>query len=271
MNLQEFKKGKYLVVSNREIYVRTIGSGPVLVILHGGPGLEHSYMYKWLLPLASRFTLVFYDQIGCGKDKTIQSEINIKNTIAQFKDLILGLEITEFDCLTHSWGSFILLSSLPIVSVNRVILANPIGLTYERFEESGERLMDRVPENIQTKVGKLMENINNINPVEIMEIMLPYYISQKAKMPNIIFDSYNIGTFDIIAEQLEGYNIINNVINIPRSTLLIYGDDDFENQSGSCELKPYADKQVNIPNVGHFSFAENNKIFIDSVENFLML
>ena len=42
------------------LFVKVIGHGYPLVLMHGGPGLDHTTLLD-LQPLADRFTLIFYD------------------------------------------------------------------------------------------------------------------------------------------------------------------------------------------------------------------
>ena len=40
---------------------------PPLVVLHGGPGADHTYFLPWLLPLARTHRLIFIDERGSGQ------------------------------------------------------------------------------------------------------------------------------------------------------------------------------------------------------------
>jgi hypothetical protein len=44
------------------IYYVEFGKGPPLVVLHGGPGADHTYFLPWLLPLARTHRLIFIDE-----------------------------------------------------------------------------------------------------------------------------------------------------------------------------------------------------------------
>lgn len=85
-----------------------------LILLHGGPGATHVY-----LKAMSRFhtahgrTLVFYDQIGCGnstrlRERRLDREFwTVELFVAEFKNLLQHLEISEYDLLGHSWGGML--------------------------------------------------------------------------------------------------------------------------------------------------------------------
>src|SRR5262245_51479460 len=62
----------YVDVSGVLIYYKTFGTGPPLMILHGGPGASHDYFLPHLLPLARKNRLVFIDERGSGKSGKLE-------------------------------------------------------------------------------------------------------------------------------------------------------------------------------------------------------
>ena len=54
------------------IYYVEFGKGPPLVVLHGGPGADHTYFLPWLLPLARTHRLIFIDERGSGQSERLQ-------------------------------------------------------------------------------------------------------------------------------------------------------------------------------------------------------
>jgi proline iminopeptidase len=49
------------------LYFKSVGRGPPLVVVHGGPGASHDYLLPHLYRLASRYRLVFVDERGSGR------------------------------------------------------------------------------------------------------------------------------------------------------------------------------------------------------------
>src|SRR4051812_38108172 len=57
------------------LFYRSVGSGPdVLVMIHGGPGMDMGYMVPDFAPLAERHRLVFYDQRGGGRSEHLRDD-----------------------------------------------------------------------------------------------------------------------------------------------------------------------------------------------------
>src|SRR5260370_22404798 len=53
-------------VGGAELYVREIGKGTSVIVLHGGPDFDHSYLLPELDRLSDAFHLIDYDQRGRG-------------------------------------------------------------------------------------------------------------------------------------------------------------------------------------------------------------
>ncbi len=54
----------YIPVENAKLYYREIGQGqPPIIILHGGPDFDHSYLLPDMDRLADAFRLIYDDQI----------------------------------------------------------------------------------------------------------------------------------------------------------------------------------------------------------------
>ena len=54
------------------LFYRMVGTGPdVLVMIHGGPGMDMGYMVPDFGPLAERHRLLFYDQRGGGRSELL--------------------------------------------------------------------------------------------------------------------------------------------------------------------------------------------------------
>ncbi len=54
------------------IYYVEFGKGPPLVVLHGGPGVDHTYFLPGVPPLARTHRLIFIDERGSGRSQRLQ-------------------------------------------------------------------------------------------------------------------------------------------------------------------------------------------------------
>lgn len=88
-------------------------AGPPLILLHGGPGLGETALFRHFNATLERyFTVVYWDQRGAGKsyDSTISaSSMNVEQFISDLDELVdtvrQRLGTSRVAILGHSWGS----------------------------------------------------------------------------------------------------------------------------------------------------------------------
>lgn len=88
------------------IYYVEFGHGQPLVILHGGPGADHTYFLPWLLPLARTHRLIFIDERGCGQSERLQdvSKYTVEAMADDVEAVRVALNLGKIDVLGHSYG-----------------------------------------------------------------------------------------------------------------------------------------------------------------------
>ncbi len=110
-----------LHINGTELYFDVVGSGlnaaaafqkkPTMIILHGGPGFDHSYLRPWLDPVSEVAQLVYVDQRGCGRSQRHTHEYYQLGIMAD--DIVLlcqQLQIEHPIVLGQSFGGFVALS-----------------------------------------------------------------------------------------------------------------------------------------------------------------
>jgi pimeloyl-ACP methyl ester carboxylesterase len=86
------------------LFVQVVGSGYPLVLMHGGPGLDHTSLLP-LEPCADQFTLVFYDHRCNGRSEGAeQSTMTWENLTADAEALRQTLGFEKWAVLGHSFG-----------------------------------------------------------------------------------------------------------------------------------------------------------------------
>jgi len=89
-----------------------------LLVIHGGPGWDHSYLLEPLVELAEDHRLVFADLCGCGRSTSGLSDedYNPAAATSDLVNLLDALEIERTDVLGFSYGGLI---------AQRLVLAAP--------------------------------------------------------------------------------------------------------------------------------------------------
>jgi len=88
------------------IYYLALGSGSPLVVVHGGPGADHTYFLPYLLPLARTHRLIFIDERGSGRSQRLQdtSLYTVENMVEDVEDVRVALTLGKISLLGHSYG-----------------------------------------------------------------------------------------------------------------------------------------------------------------------
>jgi proline iminopeptidase len=96
-------------VNGAQLYCETLGAedAPVLVILHGGPGVgDCRDQVRDYGPLADEFRLVFYDARGSGRSED-KPPYTHEQWVADVDELTRQLGIETFALLGHSYGGIV--------------------------------------------------------------------------------------------------------------------------------------------------------------------
>jgi proline iminopeptidase len=90
------------------LFERRIGTGPEVIVLHGGPGAHHDYLLPGMDALARGRTLVYYDQRGGGQSAVSRDvPVGWREQVADLESLrdIWGLE--QLHLVGYSWGALL--------------------------------------------------------------------------------------------------------------------------------------------------------------------
>ncbi|MEQ9398353.1 MAG: alpha/beta fold hydrolase [Longimicrobiales bacterium] len=100
-----------LSLDEGRLFYEIVGSGPPIVVIHGGPGLDHQYLRPGLDVLASAGQLVYYDQRGTGRSEAELDSASIgwDAFVDDVERLREALGHDRITVLGHSFGGFLAL------------------------------------------------------------------------------------------------------------------------------------------------------------------
>jgi proline-specific peptidase len=96
-------------VDGYQVWYRRVGSAGIpLLVLHGGPGAGHDYLEP-LEALAAERTVIFYDQLGCGKSDrpNDRSLWRMERFVAEVGTVRHALGLGQIHLLGQSWGGWL--------------------------------------------------------------------------------------------------------------------------------------------------------------------
>jgi len=105
---RELPEPEEIISGGRSVYVRRIGEGPRLMILHGGPGLDHHLLLPLAVPLSRWYEVWLPDLPGHGLSHEEWRRLpGLKQMCNEFGKWLAGLETPpEFLC-GHSLGAWL--------------------------------------------------------------------------------------------------------------------------------------------------------------------
>ncbi len=152
------------------IYVVELGpteaTGDTVVVLHGGWGAEHSYLWPAVEPLTDRYHFVLYDQRGSLRSLPADTTLSVERLVADLENLREELGQDRLTIFGHSMGTRLATAYLGEYPdrVRRLVLASPpLVLPADRGEDGGpvnasdiQRARERFQEFHQEQTARQM-------------------------------------------------------------------------------------------------------------------
>jgi proline iminopeptidase len=135
-----------------KLFYRMVGAGPdVLVMIHGGPGMDMGYMVPDFAPLAAHHRLLFYDQRGGGRSEHLRDDpalFTMAHHVADLEALRVRFGLERMTLVAHSFGPAIA-ASYAMAHPDRVARMIFIGPVPPR---GGSALWTRYGANIDSRL-----------------------------------------------------------------------------------------------------------------------
>jgi proline iminopeptidase len=274
-----------LPINGTELYVKRLGAGEPIVVVHGGPVLEHGYLLPHLAPLAESYELIFFDQRLSGRSAPRVDSASVR--LATFVDDIEGLRqslgLDHVHLMGHSWGGLLAIHYAlehqeHLISL---VLLNSMSPSSDLWQEEERLLADRITaaDSTVSAAVRASEAFEAREPEAIRQLLLLSFKTQFHD-PN---SSSDLGIYvpdDYMARSRQfGYMMVDlasfdlraelNRVTVP--TLVIYGSDEPAVSLGGTALHEGIQNVefVIIENAGHFPFIEQPEVFLSAVRRFL--
>jgi proline iminopeptidase len=275
------------------IYYVEFGKGPPLVVLHGGPGADHTYFLPWLLPLARTHRLIFIDERGSGRSERLQdaSKYTVEGDVEDIEAVRVALGLGKISLLGHSCGG---------------VLAQAYALKYQQhlshlilnstFASTREMNAVLAREKAQMPADKLAR-LNELEAAglfgkgaiwehETLAWGDGYFPFLYGARPDPAYDpaTGNAPTnWDLYREMwgsdgefvidgnLKSVEYVDRLHTIQVPTLIVVGDHDECDPSLSKEMheKIAGSKLAIMPNAGHMNFVDQPEMWQKTVQGFL--
>jgi proline iminopeptidase len=257
--------------------VEELGDGFPLIVLHGGPGLDHSMFRPYLDPLGDDIRLLYVDERGQGRSDRVDAETLSLDTFAHDVDLLAeGLGLEEFALLGHSFGAIIATHhAIELGTAERYVISgggdsstNLMADVHRSLEVMGEHGKEIAESWEREATAQTEEDV-----AELIRVQLPFhfagpvpagYAEQTIFSPNVLrhFASAGYGDFDFT----------HDLRRIDRPTLVIVGQEDRTTTVRAARVLHESIRGsdlIVLPGAGHMSFVESRDAYLAAVRRFL--
>lgn len=269
------------VVNGQSIYYETLGQGRPLVCLHGGLGLDHTYLRPWLDPLAERFQLVFPDISGNGRSPRDSFEgVTHETWIDEIDGVRAHLGFEKIALLGHSYGGF--LAQEYALKYPHRLDALICACSSPVVDHAAEAIANAQARGTQEQVDALLAGLSgplasDADFLAWWQTIMPLYfhrydpaLAARLLDPNGI---YSVGAFNhAFGVCIHQFNVEPRLgeINVP--ALVVSGDDDYilgPGPGGRIVAGVPGAEHIIIEKTGHFPFVEAPDAFLAAVGDWL--
>jgi proline iminopeptidase len=277
-------EGYFIEAEGARLFVRTVGSGKPLIIVHGGPGMSHDYLAPQFIDLLGRdYQLIFYDQRASGRSTGVEDTTRV--TMAQFvRDLEIlrqQLKLDQVDLLGHSFGGLLAMYYAIAYpqNVHRMLLLDSAPASWElNFPHFRKTIAERQTEQDRQEQLAIEKSAGFGKSPELMDRYFKLYFKTFFKDPAqtqrlfLGIDEQWIMKFNAtnnrIWNDLGKYDIHDRLPKIAAPTMVVYCDASVLDVKGSeaiAQRIPGA-RLVVLKDVGHFPYIEAPDVFRKTVK-----
>jgi proline iminopeptidase len=260
-----------------KINVEQVGDGLPLIVLHGGPGLDHSMFRPYLDSLGDEFRLFYVDERGQGRSERVDPTTLSLEVFARDVDLLAeALELDGFALLGHSFGAIIATYHATELGSAAAYVISGGGDSSDALDMDVEASLEALGDDRET-IAASWEAEKTVETEEQLKQLLrdqmpfhfhgeppPGYAEKTVGSPEVLryFASIGYGAFDYRPK----------LSSVRKPTLIVVGEHDRTTTPRAARVlhEGIANSElVVIPDAGHMSFVEQTEPYLGAVRRFL--
>ena len=265
----------YVPVDGAELLCREVGEGRPVIVIHGGPDFDHTYLLPDMDRLADSYRLIYYDQRGRGRSRgeVLLEDMHIDRYVEDLDRLRAHLRLDTVAILGHSWGGFVTMhyALRHPERVSHMILLNTASASnedVERMKEERGRMQAPHRERLdalESSAAFLDGDPGAVAEYYRIDFGTTFKRTEDAARLNLTWTREDILKGRAIEDRLAqglywvpGYTIIPALKNLRTPTLVIHGENDFFPVASSAHIAeaiPGA-RLVTLADSGHFSYID---------------
>lgn len=262
------------------LFERRIGTGPEVVVLHGGPGAHHDYLLPGFDTLAHGRTLIYYDQRGGGRSPVGRDvPVNAQEQVHDLEALrdVWGLE--QMHLLGYSWGALLAMlyaieyphrvASLALVS------PAPAEASERPGYESALAARNNTPELKAARAALQASDLRKADleaySRRLFELAVTGYFHDPANVTKLTGFRVTGRTQQAVWDSLgTSYDLRPALRTLHVPAIVLHGDDDpIPVGTARATAEALGAEFVLLPNAGHVPYVEAAAEFTAALDRFL--
>jgi proline iminopeptidase len=277
----------YVAVPGARLFYKSVGRGnPPILVVHGGPGMDHAYLLPGMLGLARSNRVVFYDQRGSGRSEgeVTAATVSFDRFMLDIDAIRDSLHLDRMVVLGHSWGGLLALryAAKQPSGLHSLILMNTVEPGRRYTAQTTRMLSERRTHEDSMEIARIAQlpgwrerDTSVVNP--LFRVMFRPTFSDRALAGRLAInlDARTARNMPMVATLVMGQFASSDFwpeaakIRVP--TLIVQGADDVMPIAMLRDLAkaiPAAELSV-IDHAGHFPYIEKPDQTFAAIRSFL--
>ena len=256
------------------------GTGPRVLAIHGGPGLNYDYLDAAVEELALRYEVATFQQRGLAPS-TEDGDFTIAEAVADIAAVLDALGWDRAAVMGHSWGGHLVLHAALGLSdrLTGVLSVDPLGAVGDGGGAAfGAELRARVPEQHRERLRQLDEKseagaASEEEEHEGFSLIWPSYFAEPATappLPHVEFsDAASEGLWSDLQARLPGLEASLASIAVPCGVLM-GGRSPMPTSAGTDSAARIPGAWTHVePHAGHFVWHEAPGCLLTAMDRLL--
>lgn len=269
-----------------DLFLRSDGPATAdpLLLLHGGPGAHHDYLYPQFLVLADRHRLITYDQRGGGQSRTDDpAPITWRTHVADLAAVLREQRLATPTIIGYSWGALLAMlyaieatsdPSLPAPA--RLVLVSPAPITRawrDVFEaELAERQRSDAIAGARRALADsgLRERDPDAYRQRAFELSVAGYFADPARATSLTPFRVTGRVQQSVWESLGRYDLCQSLRAVRIPALVVHGmQDPIPLESARAAAEALGARFLPLDDCGHVPYVEQPMALFGAIEAFL--
>ena len=273
--------------TDRPLYWRADGppDAPPLLLLHGGPGAHHDYLYPQMLSLSDTYRVITYDQRGGGRSKTDDpAPITWRTHVDDLARIVTEFGLMPPTIVGYSWGA--LLAMLYAVhcaqagdarrAPARLVLISPAPITRgwrDLFESSlAERGRSATIQAMRDELAA--SGLRERDPIAYrqrgFELSVAGYFADPSRARALTPFRVTGRVQQSVWESLGAFDLRDDLRGVHCPTLVIHGrQDPIPLESAAAAAQSLRAEFMVVDDCGHVPYVEQPALLFTAVRRFL--